>query len=73
MIGSVTEVMREGAKGVVSRVGSLVWRWWWMEDLGHERGLEEIATQQWMAGVKGLEWGDFKRNFAKFLDKRPQS
>jgi len=28
-----------------------------MEELGNERGLEERATQQWVAGVKDLNGG----------------
>lgn len=43
-----------------------------MEDLGHERGLEEIATQQWMARVKGLEWGTLREIFAKFSTNSPE-
>lgn len=50
-----------------------VWsgRWWWMEELGNERGLEEIATQQWVAGVKDLEWGTLREIFT--WDKFPRA
>ena len=41
------------------------------EELGNERGLEEIATQQWVPGVKDLEWGTLREIFA--WDKFPRA
>ena len=56
---------------LVSRVGSLVWEVVVKEELGNERGLEEIATQQWVPGVKDLEWGTLREIFA--WDKFPRA
>ena len=41
------------------------------EELGNERGLEEIATQQWVPGVKDLEWGTLREIFT--WDKFPRA
>ena len=41
------------------------------EELGNERGLEEIATQQWVPGVKDLEWGTLREIFT--WDKVPRA
>ena len=58
-------------RGLVSRVGSLVWEVVVKEELGNERGLEEIATQQWVPGVKDLEWGTLREIFT--WDKFPRA
>ena len=41
------------------------------KELGNERGLEEIATQQWVPGVEDLEWGTLREIFT--WDKFPRA